>query len=323
MQVVALVPPALEADGMPRDHVIDPSVVHHQWDADLEPILAIDSGDTVRYDLMAAGEGQVWPGARYEDVRFDFDTIYNLSGPVWVNGAEPGDTLQVDILELQHGEWGWSGFLPELGLLPEDFPHGYVRTFSLKDGRTEFAPGITIPLVPFCGTIGNHPGEPRRMLPFPPHKGCGNIDNRHLTSGSTLWIPVHVPGAMFSCGDPHAAQGDGEVCVTALEAPLSGSLRFTLHKQPIGAPRFRVPAASAAIRTGGYQATMGIASDLMTCSKTAVRAMIDWLVADRGLTADDAYVLCSIIGDLKIIQVVDSGVWTVSMSLPMTVFENG
>lgn len=307
---------------MPRDHVIDPAVVHHQWDADLEPILAIDSGDTVSYDLMVAGERQVWPGATYADVRFDFDTIYNLSGPVWVNGAEPGDTLQVDVLELQHGDWGWSALLPELGLLPADFPYGYLRTFTLKDGRTEFAPGITIPLVPFCGTIGTHPGEPRRMLPFPPHRGCGNIDNRHLTSGSTLWIPVHVPGALFSCGDPHAAQGDGEVCVTALEAPLSGSLRFTLHKQPISAPRFRVPASSAAIRAGGYQATMGIASDLMTCSQMAVRAMIDWLAANRGLSADDAYILCSIVGDLKIIQVVDSGVWTVSMSLPLTVFED-
>jgi acetamidase/formamidase len=307
---------------MPREHVIDPAAVHHQWDADLEPILVIDSGDTVSYDLMVAGERQVWPGARYSDVRFDFDTIYNLSGPVWVNGAEPGDTLQVDVLELRHGDWGWSGFLPELGLLPEDFPYGYVRTFTLKDGRTEFAPGITVPLVPFCGTIGNHPGEPRRMLPFPPHRGCGNIDNRHLTSGSTLWIPVHVPGAMFSCGDPHAAQGDGEVCVTALEAPLSGSLRITLHKHSISAPRFRVPPSSAAIRTGGYQATMGIAPDLMTCSKMAVRAMIDWLTTNHGLSAADAYILCSISGDLKIIQVVDSGVWTVSMSLPLTVFED-
>jgi len=306
---------------MPREHVIDPSVIHHQWDADLEPILAIASGDTVSYDIKVAGEGQVWPGATYADTRFDFDTIYNLSGPVWVEGAEPGDTLQVDILDLHHGDWGWAAFLPELGLLPEDFPHGYVRTFALKDGSAEFAPGISIPLAPFCGTIGNHPGQPRKAVPFPPHRGCGNIDNRHLTSGSTLWIPVHVPGAMFSCGDPHAAQGDGEVCVTALEAPLSGSMRFTVHKQRISAPRFRVPASSAAIRTGGYQATMGIAPDLMTCSKAAVRAMIDCLVSTRGLTADDAYILCSVLGDLKIIEAVDAGMWTVAMSLPLAVFD--
>jgi acetamidase/formamidase len=159
------------------------------------------------------------------------------------------------------------------------------------------------------------------MLPFPPHRGCGNIDNRHLTSGSTLWVPVHLPGAMFSCGDPHAAQGDGEVSVTALEAPLSGSLRFTLHKQAINAPRFRVPAHSAAIRTGGYQATMGISADLMDCSRIAVRAMIEWLVDTRGVTADDAYLLCSITGDLRIIEVVDAGVWNVAMTMPLAVFD--
>lgn len=308
---------------MAREHVIDPSVVHHQWDLDLEPLLVIDSGDTVHFDIKVAGEGQVWPGASYDDTRFDFDTIYNLSGPIWVNGAEPGDTLQVDVLDLRHGDWGWAAFLPGFGLLPDDFPHGYVRTFELKDSVAEFAPGIRIPLAPFCGTIGTHPGEPRKNVPFPPHRGCGNIDNRHLTSGSTVWIPVHVPGAMFSCGDPHAAQGDGEVSVTALEAPLSGSMRFTLHKRAISAPRFRVPAGSAAIRAGGYQATMGICSDLMDGSRIAVRAMIEWLTDACGLTADDAYLLCSLTGDLRIVEVVDAGVWNVAMTVPQAVFDGG
>jgi acetamidase/formamidase len=127
---------------------------------------------------------------------------------------------------------------------------------------------------------------------------------------------------MFSCGDPHAAQGDGEVSVTALEAPLSGSLRFTLHKQPVSAPRFRVPAGSRAIRPGGYQATMGISPDLMEGSRIAVRAMIEWLVADCGLTADDAYLLCSLTGDLRIIEVVDAGVWNVGMTMPLEIFES-
>ena len=306
---------------MGREHVIDPTVIHHQWDAGLAPVLEVDSGDIVHYDLMVAGEGQVWPGAAYEDTRFDFDTIYNLSGPIWVNGAEPGDTLQVEVLDLRHGDWGWAAFLPGFGLLPEDFPHGYVRTFALADGFADFAPGIRIPLAPFCGTIGTHPGGAQRQLsPFPPHAGCGNIDNRHLVSGSTLWVPVHLAGALFSCGDPHAAQGDGEVSVTALEAPLSGSLRFTLLKRSIGAPRFRVPAASAAIRVGGYQATMGIAPDLMEGSRVAVRAMIDWLVAECALSADDAYLLCSITGDLRIVEVVDAGVWNVAMTMPLAVF---
>jgi acetamidase/formamidase len=306
---------------MGREHIIDPSVVHHQWDAGLAPLLAIDSGDTVHFDLMVAGEGQVWPGASYEDARFDFDTIYNLSGPVWVHGAEPGDTLQIDVLDLQHGTWGWAAFLPELGLLPEDFPHGYVRTFALSDGMADFGPGIRLPLAPFCGTIGNHPGGAGKISPFPPHHGGGNIDNRHLTSGATVWLPVHVPGALFSCGDPHAAQGDGEVSVTALEAPLSGSLRFTLHKRGISTPRFQVPASSKAIRAGGYQATMGLSPDLMDGAKIAVRSMIEWLVQDRGLTPDDAYLLCSITGDLRIVEVVDAGVWNVAMTMPVEIFD--
>jgi acetamidase/formamidase len=307
--------------GVAREHVIDPAVVHHQWDSGLDPILAIDSGDVVHFDIMVAGEGQVWPGATYADTRFDFDTIYNLSGPVWINGAEPGDTLQVDLLELRHGSWGWAAFLPELGLLPDDFPHGYVRTFELTNGRAEVAPGISIPLAPFCGTLGTHPGEPAQLTPFPPHRGCGNIDNRHLTAGSTLWVPVHLPGALFSCGDPHAAQGDGEVSVTALEAPLAGSMRFTLHKRSISTPRFRVPAGSQAIRPGGYQATMGISPDLMEGSRIAVRAMIEWLTDARGLSADDAYLLCSLTGDLRIIEVVDAGIWNVAMTMPAAILD--
>jgi acetamidase/formamidase len=306
-----------------KDHVIDPSLIHHQWDSSLEPILAVNSGDTIHYDIRVAGDGQVWPGATYPDTRFDFDTIYNLSGPVWVNGAEPGDTLQVDILELRHGDWGWAAFLPGFGLLPDAFPHGYVRTFTLRDQVAEFAPGISIPLAPFCGTLGTHPGEPAQLSPFPPHRGGGNIDNRHLTAGSTLWVPVHLPGALFSCGDPHAAQGDGEVSVTALEAPLTGSMRLTLHKKAISTPRFRVPAGGAAIRTGGYQATMGLSPDLMEGSRIAVQAMIEWLTDSCGLTADDAYLLCSITGDLRIIEVVDAGVWNVAMTMPSAIFDAG
>jgi acetamidase/formamidase len=302
---------------VPRDHVYDSSVIHHEWDLDLPPALVVSSGDTVSFDIRVAGEGQVWPGATYEQARFDFDTIYNLCGPLWVDGAQPGDTLQVDILELVHGDWGWTAYLPGMGLLTGDFPGGYLRTFELKDGLAQFAPGIDIKLAPFCGTMGNHPGEPRRNVPFPPHRGGGNVDNRHLVAGTTVWLPVHVPGAMFSVGDPHAAQGDGEVCVSALEAPLAGTIRFTLHKHSIDAPRYRVPAGSPAIRTDAYQATMGLSGDLMTGAQIAVRSMIGWLGDEHGLSPEDAYLLCSIAGDLKIHEVVDAGVWNVGFTMPL------
>ena len=179
-----------------------------------------------------------------------------------------------------------------------------------------------MPLTPFLGTMGNCIDEPGLHLPFPPHRGGGNMDNRHLTEGSTLWLPVLCRGALFSCGDPHAAQGDGEVCVSAIECAMKATLRFHLRKRSISAPAFRTPpgplAASAA--TGGYHATMGISPDLMEGAKEAVRAMIEWLVDEHGLSREHAYVLCSVAGDLKILEVVDAGVWNVSMAMPLAVF---
>src|SRR5262249_12849028 len=153
--------------------------------------------------------------------------------------------------------------------------------------------GVEVPFAPFLGTMGNHPGVPEEAPPFPPHRGGGNMDNRHLVEGSRLWLPVWCDGALFSCGDPHAVQGDGEVCVSAVECPMRCSLRFVLHKRSIAAPRFEVAEPSAA-STAGYAATMGIDPDLMQGAKIATRAMIDWIVTERGLTPEDAYVLCSL-----------------------------
>lgn len=147
------------------------------------------------------------------------------------------------------------------------------------------------------------------------------MDNRHLTQGTTLWLPVFVDGGHFSAGDPHAAQGDGEVCVTAIECPMKASLRFTLHKDRTTVPSFEVPAAAVDRKDdAGYYGTMGIDPDLMECSRKAVRAMIDRLVTDYGLSREDAYMLCSVAGDLRIIEIVDAGVWNVAMTLPHSIF---
>ena len=305
-----------------REHLADPARIHHEWDADLEPSVRINSRDSVHFKLKAAGEGQVWPGASFSETQFDFDTIYNLCGPVHVSGAQIGDMLEIEILELRAGDWAWAAFLPGMGLLAEDFPNGYVKTFDLTQGSTtNFCPGIDIPITPFLGTMGNHPGTPGRQVPFPPHRGGGNMDNRHLTAGTVLWLPVFVDGGMFSCGDPHAAQGDGEVCVTAIECPMEASLRFTLHKGVTGPPAFMVPSTSVSRKdAGGYYATMGIKSDLMEGAKSATRAMIQWLGMTHGLTPEDAYILCSATCDLRIIEVVDAGMWNVAMTLPLSVF---
>ncbi len=306
---------------MSREHVIDPRVIHHDWDETVPPLLEIESGDVIHFDLLEAGNRQVKPGDRFETVTFDFDTLYNLSGPVTIAGAEPGDTLAIDVLDLEHGSWGWTAILPGFGLLPDDFPEGYLRTFDLEGKETaDFGGGIMVPLRPFMGVMGVQPGGGTRHSPFPPHAGGGNIDNRHLIKGSRLYLPVFLPGAMFSCGDPHAVQGDGEVCVSALEGPLKGSLRLTLLKRSIPGPAYVTAPRKARPAGGSDYCTMGIASDLMEGSRMAVRAMVAWLGDEHGLAPRDAYMLCSLAGNLKILEVVDAGMWNVGMCMPLSIF---
>jgi acetamidase/formamidase len=304
------------------EHTIDPNRIHHGWDNTLEPTLRVASGDAVHYDILMAGHGQVREGDSYEQTNFDFDTLYNLLGPLYVEGASPGDTLRIEILDLTPGEWGWCCQLPELGTLPDHFPDPYVRTFDLRSGtHVDFAPGIRIPFAPFLGTMGNHPDEPATAAAFPPHKGGGNVDTRHLTAGSTLWLPVWCEGALFSCGDPHAMQGDGEVCVAAMECDMRATLRFTVEQRSIPAPYFRTAGGlTPKVDAAGHHSAMGIAPDLMEGTRKSVLAMIEWIVAEHGLSRQDAYMLCSLAGDLKILEVVDAGMWNVGFTLPLSIF---
>jgi acetamidase/formamidase len=304
------------------EHQIDPERQHHSWDNTLEPTLTIASGDTVHYDLLMAGHGQVHEGDAFGDTKFDFDTLYNLLGPLHVEAARPGDTLRVEILNLRPGDWGWCAILPELGTLPDQFPDPCLRTFDLREGtHAQLGPAVSIPFSPFLGTMGNHPDDPATASAFPPHKGGGNVDTRHLTIGTTLWLPVWCEGALFSCGDPHAMQGDGEVCVAALECDMRASLRFTVERRTIPAPYFRTAGPlTPAVEGKGHHGAMGIAPDLMEGTRKAVSAMVEWVVAEHGTTREDAYMLCSLAGDLKIFEVVDAGMWNVGLTLPLSVF---
>lgn len=303
-------------------HVIDPTAVHHDWDARRPPVARIASGDTVGLALRMAGHGQVAEGAAYADTAFDFDTLYHLLGPIWVEGARPGDTLRVEVLTLETGPWGWAAILPELGLLPEDFPEPWVGTFDLRDGRTvEVAPGIRVPARPFLGTMGTHPDAPEPLSAFPPHAGGGNVDTRHLTAGATLWLPVWCEGALFSCGDPHAVQGDGEVCVSAVECDMQATLRLTVEPRTIASPCFTTGGPLLGVdESAGHFGAMGISSDLHEGARIAVRTTIDWLEREHGLARGDAYVLCSMAGDLKLLEVVDAGVYNVGFTMPLALF---
>ena len=304
---------------MSNEHRLGPPNIHHDWDGSRRPALRIRPDDVVHFDLPITGEGQVSETSTVDEVVWDFDTIYNLAGPVFVEGAEAGDTLEIEVLALEPGPWGWTTFMPDLGLLAEDFPEPFLKVFDLRSGATAtVAPGVEVPLDPFLGTMGVATDEPGQHSPFPPHRGGGNIDCRHLVVGSTLLLPIWCEGALFSCGDAHGAQGDGEVCVSAIECAMEAMLRFRLHKRSIAGPAFRVPRAVG--DPGPHYGTMGIDSDLMAGAKTAVRNMIDWLVAEQGLTREDAYVLCSLAGDLRIHEIVDAGVWNVGMVMPLSVF---
>jgi len=193
---------------------------------------------------------------------------------------------------------------------------------GVEDGESaELVTGVRIPFSPFLGTMGTHPDGSEVASAFPPHKGGGNVDTRHLTAGTTLWLPVWCEGALFSCGDPHAMQGDGEVCVAALECDMTARLRFTVEPRTISGPCFSTAGAlTPNLEGAGHQGTMGIAPDLMQGAKLAVRSMVDWIESEHGLGREDAYMLCSLAGDLKIFELVDAGMWNVGMTLPHGVF---
>jgi acetamidase/formamidase len=303
-----------------QEHVLDRSLIYHDWDNSYEPALTVASGDVVHFDLLMAGDGQVAEDSAIDDVVWDFNTIYNLAGPIYVEGAKAGDTLEIQILSLTPGEWGWTAIIPELGLLPEDFPNAYLKIWDLRNGETTaIGSTVQLPIRPFLGTMGVALDEPGSFSPFPPHKGGGNMDNRHLMPGATLWLPLWCDGGLFSCGDAHAGQGDGEVCVSAIECDMKASLRLTLHQRASIGPSFHVP-AQAQKAPDDYHGTMGIHADLMEGARTAVRSMIAWIVDEHELTPEDAYVLTSVAGDLHIHEVVDAGVWNVGMTLPLSVF---
>jgi acetamidase/formamidase len=302
------------------EHTLDRALIHHDWDNAYEPVLTIRSGDVVDLDLLMSGHGQISEASRSEDVAWDFDTMYNLAGPIRVEGAKAGDTLRIDMLSLTPGPWGWTSIMPGLGLLPDDFPDVHLQIWDLRDGRmTSLGARVRLPLSSFLGVLGVALDEPGTITPFPPNKGGGNMDTRHLVEGSTLWLPIWCDGALFSCGDPHAAQGDGEVCVSAIECGMRARLRLTVEQRSSMAPSYRVP-ASAQRAPVEYHGTMGIDPDLMAGSQKAVRAMIDWIVDQHDLTPVEAYVLCSAAGDLRIHEIVDAGVWNVGMTLPLDLF---
>jgi acetamidase/formamidase len=296
---------------------------HLAWDRSIPPIATVESGDTVRFDALDASCGQITETSRAADLlALDFARVDQVNGPIAVAGAMPGEALQVEFLDLRPAQWGWTANIPGFGLLADDFPQPALKIWEIAGDIAEFAPGIEIPLAPFCGEIGVAPAEPGAHSTIPPGPHGGNMDTRHLTSGSTLFLPVFAEGALFSLGDGHAAQGDGEVCGTAIETPMRVTVRLTRRSDlQIDVPQF-VTAGPLAPRTntGKFFAVDGIGPDLYIAARDAVRRLIDYLEREHGLAPEQAYLLCSVAADLKISEIVDVPNWIVTAYLPLSIF---
>jgi acetamidase/formamidase len=305
---------------MASTHYFPDDQVHFTWDTSHEPVLTVGSGDTVVVHTRDVSDNQIGPDSDTSVIAgLDWNRVYPLAGPIAVEGAEPGDTLAVEVLDLHTEGWGWTAILPELGLLTEDFPDPYLRVFDISNGEYAQLGPATIPLDPFLGTMGVCPEGASEQAVMPPGTFGGNMDTRQLHRGTTLYLPVQVPGALFSTGDAHGCQGDGEVCVTGLEAPMYASLRFTLEKgRTLPAPQYRTDGRPTTI--GPAYGTTGVGADLYEAAQDAVRAMVEHVSKTYDMSPEDAYLLASLCVDLRISEIVDAGQYIVSALLPEMVF---
>ncbi len=298
---------------------VDDGPGHRVWNNDHDPVLAVDPPVVIEFGCPDTNGGEVTGTTTAEDLEdADFPGHF-LTGPVEVGGAEPGDVLEIELLSVAHRGYGYTIVPPGEsgdGLLPGEFPEPAIHHWDLEGNVGQFVGGIEVPLAPFPGILGVAPERDGDLSTTPPRRVGGNLDVKYLTEGATLFLPVEVAGALFSIGDGHAAQGDGEVCLTAIEAPLDVTARLDLREDlEIDYPRLESPGSP--ISAGGPAfATTGIGSDLMEATRDAIRGMIDHLTANYGLSRTEAYMLCSVLVDLKINEVVNAPNWVVSAHVP-------
>src|SRR6202171_3463386 len=284
------------------------------YDAKTPPVLRIKSGDTVEIQTLVTSSPERFENAGmtpdrieqplrdiFKEVKDKGPGVHILTGPIYIEGAEPGDVLEVRIQKIQLAiPYALNAFSPGRGFLPDEYPYARTKVIPLDEKRmvAHFADGIEIPVRPFFGSMGVAPPEVTgRISSNPPWVHGGNLDNKDLVAGSTLFIPVHARGALFEVGEGHAGQGDGEVDVTALETSLIGTFQFIVRKDVhLLWPRGETPT---------HYITMGLHADLTEATKIAVREMINFLMSEKHLTRDDAYMLASVAADLHITELVD------------------
>jgi acetamidase/formamidase len=323
---------AAQAGGTLHQLPLTPANVHWGfYSGTLKPALTIRSGDRVRLETMVVRgpERLLLAGARPEEIPQSLKDVdaavtdrgpgaHILTGPIAVSGAEPGDVVEIRFLEIGFMHpFGVSYFLPGSGTLPDDFPYARIKLirFDAAQRNALFSSTVSVPLAPFWGSVGVGPSPLGRVTTLPPtdHFG-GNFDIKDLVAGSTLYLPVQVPGALISLGDGHAVQGDGEVSLTALETSLRGTIQVILHKDMrLLRPRAETPT---------HYITIGLNPDLDVAAQVATREMVDLLVTEKGMSRDDAYLLCSLAADLHVSQLVD-GTKGIHARLPKAIFAAG
>jgi acetamidase/formamidase len=309
------------------NHTIHDHQCHFGWNRDNPPVVRIAPGETVEFNPVDSSGGQLNAKSTLADLKaLDFGKVNPVAGPVFIEGAAPGDAIKVTLLDFAPSGWGWTANIPGFGLLADQFKESALHIWkydSTTMAPAMFGPGGRVPLKPFCGTIGLAPAEAGLHSVVPPRRMGGNMDIRDMAAGTELYLPVEVAGGLFSVGDTHACQGDGEVCGTAIESPCSLQAKFELVKGAnLPFPRFTTPGpVSRHLDAKGYEVTTGIGPDLMEGAKAAVSGMIDLLSKRYNMNAVDAYMLCSVCGDLRISEIVDMPNWVVSFYFPRVVFE--
>jgi acetamidase/formamidase len=293
------------------DFTLTADQTHNKFSSAIPPVISVPPGSVIEVFTEEATDQQLNLHSTVEDLaNVSFDPIHPLTGPVYVEGAEPGDVLAVKLLEIEVGSWGWSAIIPGFGFLSDEFPVSYLRTYEIGEGQeyVDFNDKIRIPIEPFPGVMGVAPDTEEMLSTIPPRANGGNMDDPNMVVGTTVYFPVFVAGGLFSIGDTHALQGMGEVSGTALEAPMRIVYEIDVLKgiKNIEEPQYE---------TDDYYAVTGFGTTIDEATKKAVRFMVQYLVEEHGLDRIEAYTLASFAADLKIAEVVDVPHYLVTMHI--------
>jgi len=297
------------------DHILTADQKHNKFSKLIPPVLTVSSGAVIKAETSEASDGQLHAKAGLDDlINLDFGPIHPLTGPVYVEEAEVGDILAVDVLKIELHDYGWQAIVAGFGFLTDRFPDPKLKVHAIDKVRKtmQFSDKVTIPLMPFAGVMGVAPDTEEMLSTIPPRENGGNMDDPSIVEGTTVYFPVLVKGGLFSIGDTHAVQGLGEVCGTALEAPMTITYRLRVLKDK---PAIKEPQ----YETDQYYAVTGFGDTIDKATKKAVNFMIDHLVANYDISDEDAYMLCSLVGDLKIAEVVDVPNMLVTMHFPKSI----